>query len=167
MFILQTAVDLVSPLREPLIELLDQVVGVWPFLNMLTLDVGSGPRPASEFAILNFALSCRDLRSSDTLNTMLIAPETGPIAVLLGLVTTLGLAHKAGRRRLTEESFSPGRKVLVDYDAVAEFDGFEDTEDGRRVFRLRKYRTERGIQRLVLGLFLADIRPAAPGASSK
>ena len=147
-FILQTAVDLVSPLREPLIELLDQVVGVWPFLNMLTLDDGSGPRPASEFAILNFALSCRDLRSSDTRNTMLIAPETGPIAILLGFITTLGLAHKAGRRRLTEESFTPGQKVLVDYDAVAEFGGFEDLKGGRRVFRLRTYRTERGIKRL-------------------
>ena len=147
-FILQTAVDLVSPLREPLIELLDQVFGVWPFLNMLTLDDGSGPRPASEFSILNFALSCRDLRSSDTRNTILIAPETGPIAILLGFVTTLGLAHKAGRRRLTEESFTPGQKVLVDYDAVAEFDGFEDLEGGRRVFRLRTYRTECGIKRL-------------------
>lgn len=143
-FILQIAVDLVSPLREPLIELLDQVVGVWPFLNMLTLDDGSGPRAASEFAILNFALCCCDLHSSDTRNTMLIAPETGPIAILLGFVTALGLAYKAGQRQLTEESFTRGQKVLVDYDAVAEFDGFDATEDGRRIFWLKRYNETRG-----------------------
>ncbi|PNY37249.1 hypothetical protein C2E31_08800 [Rhodopirellula baltica] len=144
LFILQTAIDLVSPLREPLIELLDHVVGVWPFLNMLTLDDGSGPRPASEFAILNSALSCGDLRSDDAINTMLIAPETGPIAILLGFVSTLGLAHEAGLRQLTEKSFSPGQKVLVDYEAVAEFDGFEDA-NGRRMFWLLKYNTTKGV----------------------
>jgi hypothetical protein len=57
LFILQTAIELTSPQREPLIELLDQVVGIWPFLNMLTLDDGFGPRPASEFAILNSAVT--------------------------------------------------------------------------------------------------------------
>lgn len=162
-FILQIAVDLVSPLREPLIELLDQVVGIWPFLNMLTLDDGSGPRPASEFAILNFALSCRDLRSSDTLNTVLIAPDTGPIAILLGFVTTLGLAHKAGRRRLTEESFTPGQKVLVDYDAVARFDGFADTEDGRRMFWLMRYHETSGVEtRLRTSWPISDLHRLVP-----
>ncbi|MEO1615586.1 MAG: DrmE family protein [Planctomycetota bacterium] len=144
LFILQTAIDLVSPVREPLIELLDHVVGVWPFLNMLTLDDGSGPRAASEFAILNSALSCRNLRSDDAINTMLIAPETGPIAILLGFVSTLGLAHDAGLRQLTEKSFTPGQKVLVDYEAVAEFDGFEDV-NGRRMFWLLKYNTSKGV----------------------
>ena len=144
LFILQMAVDLVSPHREPLIELLDQVVGVWPFLNMLTLDDGVGPRAASEFTILNSALSCRTLRSNATLNTMLVTPETGPIAILLGFVSTLGLAHEAGIRQLTEKSFAPGQKVLVDYEAVAEFDGFEDV-DGRRLFWLQKYNTTRGV----------------------
>jgi uncharacterized membrane protein YkvA (DUF1232 family) len=143
-FIIQMAVDLVSPTREPLIELLDKVIGVWPFLNMLTLDDGSGPRPASEFTIINSALSCSTLRSEDAFSTLLIAPETGPITVLLGFVSTLGLAHDAGARQLTEKSFSVGQKVLVDYEAVATFEGFEEMEDGRRLFRLRKNRTERG-----------------------
>ena len=144
LFILQTAVELTSPQREPLIELLDDVVGVWPFLNMLTLDDGSGPRPASEFAILNSALTCRKLRSAESINTILIAPETGPIAILIGFVSTLGLAHEAGVRQLTEKSFRPGQKVLVDYEAVAEFDGYEDY-NGRRIFWLKKYSTTRGI----------------------
>lgn len=144
LFILQTAIDLVSPVREPLIELLDHVVGIWPFLNMLTLDDGSGPRPASEFAILNSALSCRKIQSGDAVNTMLIAPETGPIAILLGFVSTLGLAHEAGLRQLTEKSFAPGQKVLVDYEAVAEFDGFKDV-NGRRMFWLLKYNTSKGV----------------------
>ncbi|QDV68102.1 hypothetical protein Poly24_18090 [Rosistilla carotiformis] len=148
LFILQTAVDLVSPLREPLIELLDHVVGVWPFLNMLTLDDGSGPRAASEFTILNSALSCRNLRDTKTLNTMLIAPETGPIAILIGFVSTLGLAHEAGLRQLTESSFNPGQKVLVDYSAVAVFEGIDNLPDGRRMFKLRKDRTERGQKNL-------------------
>lgn len=143
-FILQTAIDLVSPHREPLIELLDRIVGAWPFLNMLTLDDGSGPRAASEFTLINSALSCRDLRAAEAINTMLIAPETGPIAILLGFVSTLGLAHEAGLRQLTENSFTPGQKVLVDYHAVANFEGFEDLSDGRRMFKIRKNRTERG-----------------------
>lgn len=144
LFILQTAIELTSPQREPLIELLDQVVGIWPFLNMLTLDDGFGPRPASEFAILNSALSCRKLRSGNTINTMLIVPETGPIAILIGFVSTLGLAHEAGVRELSEKSFQLGQKVLLDYEAVAEFDGFEDF-NGRRLFWLKKYSTTRGI----------------------
>ncbi len=144
LFILQTAVELTSPQREPLIELLDEVAGVWPFLNMLALDDGSGPRPASEFAILNSALCCRKLRSHNTINTLLIVPETGPIGILLGFVYTLGLAHEAGVRKLSEKSFQIGQKVLVDYEAVAEFDGFEDL-NGRRLFWLKKYKTSRGI----------------------
>lgn len=144
LFILQLAIDLLSPLREPLIELMDHVVGVWPFLNMLTLDDGSGPRAASEFMILNSALSCRDVRSADANNTMLIAPETGPIAILLGFISTLGLAHESGLRQLTEKSFVPSQKVLVDYEAVAEFDGFEDV-NGRRMFWLLKFSTSKGV----------------------
>jgi hypothetical protein len=111
---------------------------------MLTLDDGAGPRAASEFTIINSALSCRNLRDANTLNTMLIAPETDPIAILLGFVSTLGLAHEAGRRQLTEASFTPGQKVLIDYDAVAVFEGFDTLLDGRRMFKLRKNRTERG-----------------------
>jgi uncharacterized membrane protein YkvA (DUF1232 family) len=169
LFILQTAVELISPQREPLIELLDRVVGVWPFLNMLTLDDGSGPRPASEFAILNSALSCRKLRSEDTMNTLLIAPETGPIAVLIGFVSTLGLAHESGVRKLTEESFNPGQKVLVDYEAVATFEGFDTLGDGRRMFKLRKNRTERGEKNLGSITYwpMSDLRRIVPVDSKR
>lgn len=164
LFILQTAIELISPQREPLIELLDRVVGVWPFLNMLTLDDGSGPRPASEFAILNSALSCRKLRSVDTINTLLVVPETGPIAILIGFVSTLGLAHEAGVRNLTEKSFNPGQKVLVDYEAVAIFEGFVALEDGRRMFKLRKNRTERGEKNLGSITYwpMSDLRRIVP-----
>jgi uncharacterized membrane protein YkvA (DUF1232 family) len=169
LFILQTAVELTSPQREPLIELLDRVVGVWPFLNMLTLDDGSGPRPASEFAILNSALSCRKLRSVDTMNTLLIAPETGPIALLIGFVSTLGLAHESGVRKLTEESFNPGQKVLVDYEAVAIFEGFDTLGDGRRMFKLRKNRTERGEKNLGSITYwpMSDLRRIVPVDSKR
>lgn len=169
LFILQTAVELISPQREPLIELLDRVVGVWPFLNMLTLDDGSGPTPASEFAILNSALSCRKIRSADTINTLLIAPETGPIAISIGFVSTLGLAHEAGVRKLTEKSFNLGQKVLVDYEAVAIFEGFVDLDDGRRMFKLRKNRTERGEKNLGSITYwpMSDLRRLAPVDSKR
>lgn len=169
LFILQTAVELISPQREPLVELLDRVVGAWPFLNMLTLDDGSGPRPASEFTILNSAISCRKLRSVDMMNTLLIAPETGPMAVLIGFVSTLGLAHEAGARRLTEESFNPGQKVLVDYEAVAIFEGFVALEDGRRMFKLRKNRTERGEKNLGTITYwpMSDLRRIVPADSKR
>ena len=168
-FIIQMAVDLVSPTREPLIELLDKVIGVWPFLNMLTLDDGSGPRPASEFTIINSALSCSRLRSEDASSTLLIAPETGPIAVLLGFISTLGLAHDAGARQLTEKSFSIGQKVLVDYEAVAIFEGIQEMEDGRRLFRLRKNRTERGEKGLgsITSWPIADLHRLVPIASDR
>lgn len=166
-FIVQTAVDLINPRRDPLIELLDEVVAAWPFLNMLSIDDGSGNRPASEFAILNSALSCRRLRSTDALNTMLIAPETGPVAILVGFIATLGLAQDSGQREISEATFREGQKVLVDYSAVAEFAGFKTIND-RRMFGLRQYYTDRRERNQTVRYWpFADLRRLIPADASR
>lgn len=166
-FIVQTAVDLINPQRDPLIELLDEVVGVWPFLNMLTIDDGSGSRPASEFTILNSALSCYRLRSTDALNTMVIAPETGHVAILVGFIATLGLAQESGQREISEATFRDGQKVLVDYSAIAEFAGFKTIND-RRMFGLRQYHTDRQERTQIVRYWpFADLRRLVPADASR
>lgn len=146
-FVAQLAVDLIEPNREPWLELLDATVAAWPFLNNLLLDNGSCVRPLSEYMIINSALACADVRSgSDLTSTLLIVPDSGPTPFLLGVLATIGLIQNAGRADINEESFRIGQRVLVDHCAVAEFAGF-DTINGRRMFKLRQYRKERG-QRL-------------------
>lgn len=166
-FVLQMAVDLINPHREPLIELLDEVVGMWPFLNSLVIDDGTGHQPASEFAILNSALTCPNLRSQDSLTTFLIAPETGPTPILMGFLATLGLIQESGQRELTENSFQDGQKVIVDFSAVAEFAGF-DMLGTRRMFKLRQFYTERGQQMERIRYWpLADLRRLIPADSDR
>lgn len=166
-FVLQMAVDLINPQREPLIELLDEVVGVWPFLNSLVMNYGTGHQTASEFAILNSALSCPNLRSQDSLTTFLIAPETGPTPILVGFLAALGLIQESGQRELTESSFRNGQKVIVDFSAVAEFAGFE-TLGTRKMFKLRQFYTERGQQMERIRYWpLADLRRLIPADSDR
>ncbi len=146
-FVVQMAVDLVEPNREPWLDLLDATVGAWPFLNGMFFDDGHSVRLPSEFMVINSALSCAEVRNGSELrSTVLVVPQVGPTPFLLGLVTTLGLIQRSGQRAVDEASFRVGQKVLVDYRVIAEFAGF-DTCDGRRMFKLRQYRTERN-QRL-------------------
>jgi uncharacterized membrane protein YkvA (DUF1232 family) len=162
-FIAQTAVDLIEPTREPWLELLDATVGAWPFLNGLIIDDGSGGRPLSEYLIINSALSCKDLRGDENpLATVLVTPLTGPVPFILGFVAALGLVHESEQLEISEDSFRPGQKVRVDAFDVAEFDGFE-TREGRRMFRLRQYYTERG-ERLsrVRSWPISDLRRLVP-----
>lgn len=142
-FIAQLAVDLIDPEREPWLALLDDVVGYWPFLNGLVFDDGSGGRSISEFMMINSALSCDRLRNSNIHHTTLVVPTSGPMPLLLGFVSSLGLIQAADKHGINEDSFQFGQKVLVDYCAIAEFAGF-DTCGGRRMFKLRQYRNERG-----------------------
>jgi len=146
-FIVHLAAELIEPNREPWLELLDATVASWPFLANLLLDDGGGVRLPSEFTIVNSALSCADLRAgSDANSVILIVPTTGPTPFLLGAVATIGLIQSTGQRELSESDFRDGQKVLVDHSAIAEFAGFGDS-GGRRMFKLRQFRTERG-QRL-------------------
>jgi len=168
-FIAQMAVDLIEPHREPWLELLDATVGAWPFLNSLVIDDGSGGRPISEYMIVNSALSCAELRTQENpVAATLIVPFTGPTPFLIGFVATLGLIQDSGQQEITEATFRPGQKVLVDHDAVAEFDGF-DTYSGRRVFWLKQYYTHRG-ERLVKNRRpwpISDLRRLVPAGSAR
>lgn len=167
-FIAQMAVDLIEPSREPWLELLDATVGAWPFLNGLIFSDGDHVRSVSEFMIINSALACDDVRAgSDVKDSLLVVPLGGPAPVLLGFVAALGLIQKSGQREVHEGSFSVGQKVLVDYSAIAEFDGYEDI-NGRRVFALKQYYTEKG-QRLGRRLLwpMSDLRRLVPANAER
>jgi len=162
-FVVQMAVDLIEPSREPWLDLLDATVGAWPFLNGMFFDDGHGVRLPSEFMIINSALSCAEVRNGSELrSTVLVVPQIGPTPFLLGLVSALGLIQRSGQRDVDEASFRVGQKVLVDYCVTAEFAGF-DTCDSRRMFKLRQYRTERS-QRLESVHYwpISDLRRLVP-----
>ena len=143
-FILQIAVDLIEPRREPFLELLDATMGVWPFLNNLILDDGSGGRPISEYTIINAALSCSRIRQDSICNkTALILPSNGPMPFLLGFIAALGLLQEKRLNETNEDSFTVGQKVLVDNSMVAEFAGVLELADGKR-FGLKQYRLKEG-----------------------
>lgn len=143
-FIVQLAVDFIEPNREPWLEILDEIVGAWPFLNSLIIDDGSGGCPLSEYMLINSALTCFDLHGKEfPQSILLIAPFTGPTSFLLGFLSVVGLIQKSGQREITEQSFCPGQKVLVDNSAIAEFAGFK-FYNGRKMFGLTQYPVRNG-----------------------
>jgi hypothetical protein len=166
-FIVQMAVDMIEPARDPWLDLLDATVGAWPFLNTLVIDDGSGGRPISEYMIINSALSCGHLRGEQSGSTALILPFTGPTSFLLGFIATLGLVQQSGQRDVTEKSFFFGQKVLVDNQAIAEFADVKEI-DGRRRFGLTQYRNQQG-QRLKSTRYwpISDLRRVVPADMSR
>lgn len=142
-FVAQMAVDLIEPARDPWLDMLDATVGAWPFLNGMVIDDGAGPRPLSEYMIINAALSCPDLRTRKEASTLLVLPASGPTAFLLGFVASLALLQRAGQRTVTVDSFQVGQKVLVDNAAVAEYSGTTEI-GGRPMFGLTQYHRHRG-----------------------
>jgi uncharacterized membrane protein YkvA (DUF1232 family) len=74
-FVVQMAVKLIEPEREPWLDLLDATVAALPFLNALVIDDGGGGRPFSEYMIVNTALSSRILRAeSSGASTVVVVP---------------------------------------------------------------------------------------------
>jgi hypothetical protein len=95
-FIVQLAVDLIEPKREPWLDFLDEIVGRWPFLNGLVFDDGSGGYPLSEYMIVNSALTCTQLRGRGTpASVLLVTPSVGPVPFLLGFISALGLIQES------------------------------------------------------------------------
>ncbi len=142
-FIAQMAVDLIEPNREPWLDILDTIVGAWPFLNAMVIDDGSGGQPISEYMIINSALSCSQIRGGQSGSTALVVPYVGPTPLLLGFIASLGLIQRSGQRDITEKSFVQGQKVLVDNNAVAVFAGIKEF-DGCRMFGLKQYHRKKG-----------------------
>jgi len=140
-FIVQLAVDFIEPNREPWLDLLDDIVSEWPFLNGLIIDDGSGGRPISEYMMINSAVSCTKLHGKDLPpSILLVTPFVGPAPFLLGFMSTVGLIHESGKQEVTEQSFVPGQKVLVDNCSIREFTGFEYINE-RKMFGLKKHIT--------------------------
>lgn len=167
-FIAQLAVDLIEPAREPWLDLLDATVGEWPFLNKLIIDDGSGARPFSEYMIINSAVSCSRLREDTSfISTVLILPDMGPVPFLLGFVSTLGLIQASDQREVSEESFQTGQKLIVDYNAIAEFCGFKVIH-GRKMFGLKQYHTKMGESQDCINYWpLSDLNRLVPVDQSR
>jgi uncharacterized membrane protein YkvA (DUF1232 family) len=138
-FIIQLAVDFIEPNREPWLELLNEIVGAWPFLNHLIIDDGEGGRPIAEYMLINSALSCTDIQSKEASSSIfLITPVTGPTPFLLGYLSALGEILSHDKADQIEHIFTVGQKVIVDNNAIAEFAGYRE-EKGRKMFGLTQY----------------------------
>ena len=137
-FIAQLAVDLIDPGRNPWVELLDEAVEAWPFLNHLVFDDNLGSRPISEYAIINSIFTCTQKKPPDFPSSMeLVLPITGLTPFLLGFISVLGLVHESDNSDEEEVSFVVGQKIMcIENRSVTEFAGYEDI-DGRKMFRMK------------------------------
>jgi hypothetical protein len=143
-FVADLAVGLIDPGQAPWMNLIDAVVGAWPFLNMVSFGDGQKGTSASEFLMVNAALTCPVLRGQENHLTHLVLPRTGPLPLLLGFFASLGELLSARRRQGSAVSFKVGQKVLVDGKGGAyTFEGCR-TIDGQLMFGVGKTRRERG-----------------------
>jgi uncharacterized membrane protein YkvA (DUF1232 family) len=142
-FVVQTAVDLIAPGRDPWLNLLDSVAEHWPFINRIVFSESGRVYPLSEFMIVNSALSCTELRTAGSTNVIaLVLPRSGPTPVILAFLGAVALIQESIRTSLASVAFKVGQRVIVDNGSTATFMGFE-TIHGRPMFRLQqtKYRS--------------------------
>jgi len=144
-FVADLAVGLIDPEQTPWVNLIDAVVGAWPFLNMVAFGNGQRGVAASEFLLVNIALTCPKLRGGASESpTHLIVPRTGPLPLLLGFFASLGEVSIARGRQSSAALFTVGQKVLVDGKGVAYvFKGCRNI-DGQQMFGVERTRRERG-----------------------
>jgi uncharacterized membrane protein YkvA (DUF1232 family) len=168
-FVADLAVGLINPDQSPWMNLIDAVVGAWPFLNMVTFGDGRKGTAVSEFLMVNSALACPVIRGSELHLTHLILPRTGPLPLLLGFFASLGELLSARGRQGSDASFEVGQKVLLDGKGGAySFEGCK-LINGQKRFGVGKTRKERGeilhsIQWLPIEQ-LNRLVPADPGRS--
>lgn len=144
-FIADLAVGLIAPGQSPWMNLIDAVVGAWPFLNMVSFGDSQVGTAASEFLMVNAALACPVVRGSESDQlTHLVLPRIGPIPLLLGFFACLGELLAGRRREGSAMSFEVGQKVLVDGKGGAyTFEG-RQIIGGQMKFGVGKIRKERG-----------------------
>jgi hypothetical protein len=144
-FVADLAVELIDESRSPWMNLIDAVVGAWPFLNMVAFGDGQRGIAASEFMLVNTALTCPAVRGSDSKTlTHLILPRTGPLPLLLGFFASLGEVATARTKQGSTVSFEVGQKILMDGKGGAfTFEGCK-LVDGKMSFGVGKTRKERG-----------------------
>lgn len=137
-FIVQLAVDLIEPRREPWLELLDSLVATWPFLNNLFLREDGTGSSLSEFFLANSALVCPALRGDAGLKSLtIVAPSAGPLPFLLGFISSLGNLYEASLGAPAARTFRVGQNVLVDFNCVRVFGGYA-AHEGREGFWLER-----------------------------
>ena len=169
-FVADLAVGLIDPGQSPWMNLIDAVVGAWPFLNMVTFGSQTQGVAMSEFLLVNSALTCPVLRESESaVLTHLVLPRTGPLPFLLGFIAALGELLWVREKKGIAATFEVGQKVLVDGKGGAyTFEG-RQLIDGKMMFGVGKTRKERGetlrsIQWLPMEQ-LNRLVPADPGRS--
>lgn len=137
-FIVETALDLIQPGRNPWSDLLDRTVAKWPFLASLSLEEGGVEYPISEFQLVNSALlAAQQDRSRESGPLGILLPYSGPTGFILGLLSAIGVVHEEVSREPAAHEFKLGQKVVVDGKTVVQYGGL-DVQDGRKCFKLVK-----------------------------
>lgn len=139
-FVVQTAVDLIEPGRDPWLDLLDSITEAWPFVNRCVLGESLAAYPLSEFQMVNSALSCNQLRSEgQTLQTALVLPFSGPTTTVLAFLAGLGVIQETVHGDVAAVSLRPGQRVMIDNDSnkIRVFGGFGEI-GGRKMFSLKR-----------------------------
>lgn len=93
-YIVQHAVDTISPDRACLTAYLEDRVRRWPFLRNLKFDIDSRPTPISDYILVNCALLL-DVLEPEARSAIVLVDEIGPLPYLLGFVAALALVSEA------------------------------------------------------------------------
>lgn len=135
-FVAALVTSIVRPGMPPWTKILDQLYGEWPFVDEVVLHGEHTGRPMTEFLAINAALACRDLQNDPGRPLVLILPEVGPMPLLLGAFSAIGLLQDWLRSSGSPLQFEVGQTVRLDNRASAQYMGTR-TFEGKEFIALR------------------------------
>jgi uncharacterized membrane protein YkvA (DUF1232 family) len=143
MYIAQTAVQLISPQRSALDELVSGLFHYWTFLTDLIFDYKGISHSLNDFNIINIAHMCPDLNNQENTNkTALILTDNGLTPFLISICTVFGLVYRSINDTTHMLDLIPGKKVLVDNKSIAVYQGIT-TIDKKEYIKLSQFKQKK------------------------
>lgn len=132
-FVAALVTSIVRPEAPPWTEILDQLYGAWPFIDEVVLHGEHAGRPLTEFLAINVALVCKDLRTDPDEPLALVFPDAGPMPLLLGVFSAIGLIQDWLKGSTSPLQFEVGQTVRLDNQVSAHYMGTEKFEGVERI----------------------------------
>ena len=139
-FVIETAVELIEPGRQPWKNLIDKIFSHWPFLKHLGVR-GSGKTNIliPEYYPINAALNCHALIGKDVKPIkVVVEPVSESASLFAALIGALDIYDKEKSDKALALDFKPGQKVKSSDGSISEFTGIEIVY-GKEMFGLRQY----------------------------